>query len=392
MRALAFVFALTGRLVVASPTVTCQTFYTGICPYGGSCQCTLNETCTAADPFGLVSTAPPSRAVRADGSCAGACLQVITGQCPGPNSCLASSGPCVPPTPCVPPPPNNTARSVLLTLKSQGFPAHPGALVYVPRNFDAAARNVSLVVFVHGFHNCVQNCVLPTASGCNCSVSGDKSQAYGLIDAFESAASADGSRNSLFVAIEVAYDEASSDPGLWAQPGLFASFLTELLANAALAPLAGGPRTLDAVSRVRIFSHSGGYNVIGAIAAVGGVNVLREVVLLDSLYGDFAHFDTFVQTNLNASRFGLNATQVRFISVYTDTGGTEANNRAMEIRVAGWLRAANQSALLYFDDTLGPLPPAALDGHSIVFKRSSYTHDDTCRHFFAAVLDWIHYQ
>ncbi len=77
-----------------------------------------------------------------------------------------------------------------------GFPGHPGMLVFIPSTFDPAIASLSLVhtlrthiqcrfdcvnywflcstqvIFIHGFHNCITNCVLPTANTCNCSAGG----------------------------------------------------------------------------------------------------------------------------------------------------------------------------------------------------------------------------
>ena len=97
------------QLIVAptgsAQNVDCRTFdaQPGLCPFGGLCQCTLGASCSAGAEYGPPSY-PFSRSLRrADGACAGECLQVVPGQCPGPASCLASSGPCIPPAPCVPP-------------------------------------------------------------------------------------------------------------------------------------------------------------------------------------------------------------------------------------------------------------------------------------------------
>jgi hypothetical protein len=316
---------------------------------------------------------------------------------------MASSGACVAPAPCVPPPANNTDRAVLLTLAHQGFGGHPGALVYVPTTFDASAAALSLVVFVHGFHNCVANCALPEASACNCSAGGGAgtNQAYGLIDSFEAAARAGAGgaggagalAQSLFVAIEVAYDEASSATGNWSTPGTFRAFVADLLAAPALAPLTGAPRVPADVARVRVFSHSGGYAVAAALASPdvnGAFAAVLEVTLLDSLYGSEPSFDAFVQRAAAAGSLGPGAAQARFLSVYTDSGGTEANNRAMAARAAGWL--ANESSLLLFDDNASvPLPAAAVAATPVIFKRSNLTHDDTCRHYFALFLEGVRY-
>lgn len=391
---------LTSAGAGAAPTApTCNTFYAGLCPGTALCMCTLGEACGGssggaswgpmAAPWdsgagGSSTGSPvPARALSANGTCAGQCRQVEVGQCGGPSTCLADVGPCVAPTPCPSPPPPRPASTFLLTLPTQGFPGHPGALVYVPSTFNTSDPQLALVVHVHGWHNCVQNAVLPTAYGCNCSVDGAPCQAYGLVDSFEAAAVAGPTAQSLLVAVEVAYDQASSDPGAWASPGVFQAFLQELLTAPQLVGAIGGPRTMEDVIRVRVFSHSGGYNVAAAFAtpAVGSVPAVLEVVLLDSLYGGFDFFDAFVSSNL--ASFGPSVSQYRWVSLYTDSGGTEANNRAMAARVASWLPA--NETLMFFDDSLAPMAPASYK-YPIVFKRSNFTHDDTCRNYFRDVL------
>ena len=87
---LAFTIALPSATAESVATPTCQTFYPGLCPGGtSSCQCTLNEPCSAVDDvaYGSLLLLPspqrvPPHAQRPDGSCAGQCLQVVTGQCP----------------------------------------------------------------------------------------------------------------------------------------------------------------------------------------------------------------------------------------------------------------------------------------------------------------------
>jgi hypothetical protein len=292
----------------------------------------------------------------------------------------------VPTPPCIAPPPYKTFR---FTLKNQGFPDHPGVLAYIPTTFDASQASFSLVVHIHGFHNCIQQCVLPQQSSCNCSVNGARTSSYGLLDSFQAAAEASKARGdngiaqSIFLALEVAYDQASSDPGKWAVPGMFSQFLQELLEPTYLGSVIG-PRSISDISRIRAFSHSGGYTVIGALATLGGVSSLLEVTLLDSLYGNFDVFDSFVKSNLN--RIGLGPQQVRFRSVYTDFGGTANNNRAMAARVKTWL--GNQTSLLYFDDTLSNIDPQVLQSFPVVFKRVNLSHDDSCRVFFSLFLKY----
>jgi hypothetical protein len=289
---------------------------------------------TRSEPCGVAR--PESAYRNADGTCAGRCRKAISNQCPGDSTCMFDGGECGPAPPCISPPEPRANSTFQFTMKYQGFPGHPGAHVYIPSTFNSSQTSLSLIIHIHGFNNCISNCVLSEQYGCNCSVGGDHRVGYNLTDSFEAAAQASRSGSpdstlaqSLFVAIEVAYDQASSDPGAWATPGLFANFISELIGEKMVSYLGGKGRTLSDVRRVRIFSHSGGYNVAGALATVGGVQTVFEINLLDSLYGDFDAFDMFVRNNLPF--FGPLVGQIRFHSFYTDSGGTAANNLAMEV-------------------------------------------------------------
>ena len=46
----------------------------------------------------------------------------------------------------------------LFNLSSQAFPTsgHPGVLVHVPLAFNPAASQWQLVIFIHGFYNCIE--------------------------------------------------------------------------------------------------------------------------------------------------------------------------------------------------------------------------------------------
>ncbi len=71
-----------------------------------------------------------------------------------------------------------------------------------------------IVIYVHGYYNCIANIVRSSDMGCNCSVGQDVRSAYGLIDQFERASTHQpGLRGWVFVAAEVAYDQANDSPG-----------------------------------------------------------------------------------------------------------------------------------------------------------------------------------
>lgn len=141
-----------------------------------------------------------------------------------------------------------------------------------------------------------------------------------------------------------------------------------------------GQRSASDVVRTRIFSHSGGYYVIGNMAAVGGVASVRDLTLFDSLYADMVHFDAFVQDNLPA--FGTTASEYRFSSVYTADGGTYSNNQAMAQRAAGWVATANRTEVMILDNSVGTLSLDTIGKFSLLFKYSSLTHDNIPRNMF----------
>lgn len=282
-------------------------------------------------------------------------------------------------------------NSYLFTLQNQGFDGHPGALVYVPTTFDKKLkRPLEISVAIHGYSNCIQNMVRPTDLGCNCTVGQDVREAYNLINQFEDAAVETQKRdasnqqkalNRLFVAAEVAYDQANDSPGKWATQNVFRNYLNELL-TVHLTSIIGN-YTLDDIDRIRIFSHSGGYFTIGNMAIVGGMDgIVKDLVLFDSLYADFAHFDTFVQSNLE--QFGSEKlTQFRFSSLYSLTAGTYDNNVAMANRAAGWVESATNPVAMLYDNTSRNLTIADIETYSLIFKFTTLEHNDIVRvHFY----------
>src|SRR5262249_29584941 len=152
--------------------------------------------------------------------------------------------------------------------------------VYVPNGFNPTPP-LEVVVFIHGFDNCIENIVRD--AGTSCTDAGTR-EAYALAAQLEASG-----RNALLVCPEVALDQASSNPGHLADPGAFAALLDDTLANLPL-----GTRN---VGKLIVASHSGGYAAAAAIATVGGVRV-DELYLFDSLYGQTAQFDAWVMSDL----------------------------------------------------------------------------------------------
>jgi hypothetical protein len=260
----------------------------------------------------------------------------------------------------------------LLQLDNAAFtpPAgRPGALVYLPPNFDPTPP-LNVIVYIHGFYNCVENIVRPGPVGRGCG--GGSRQSYNLAAQLDATG-----KNALFIAPEVAFDQASSAPGKLGDAGGFRALLDEALGK--LGSDVGGD-TINDVGQVVVASHSGGYKVAAAIAQKGGLPV-SEVLLLDSLYGSTADFDAWVNADLGS--FSAAPAVKRFASIYSQTGGTLGNSQAMAGRAAGWFDAG--AGVVVDDRTTGTLTDEQF-AHGLVFKRTGLPHDGVPRYYFGRLI------
>jgi hypothetical protein len=245
-------------------------------------------------------------------------------------------------------------------------PDHPNVIVHVPDGFDRT-HPIDVVVYIHGFNNCIANVLGDTDSACT--PGGPLRIATGLAAQLEVS-----ERNAVLVVPEVAFDAATSDPGALGDDGGFRALLDEALA-AVPPPL--GPIAPAEVGHVMVASHSGGYLAVALMITIGGVDV-DEVWLFDSLYGATASFDAWVEADLAGF-----AGSRRFASFYTTTGGTQANNEAMATRAAAWV-AADPSVLV--DDRSTDTWPDETYHHGLLFKHSALSHDGVPRYYFERVL------
>lgn len=264
-------------------------------------------------------------------------------------------------------------KTYLLTLDAGAFPKttdHPSALLYVPTGF-VPSPSVSMVVYIHGFNNCVANIVRPTASGQPCKTGGAVRNAYNLIAQLEASG-----RNALLLCPEVAFDRASADPGQLGVTNGFRALVKEALLQVQ-ADL--GPIDVDKLGPVVVASHSGGYAAAAGIAQRGGVPI-SEVYLLDSLYGNSSDFESWMRSDLGS--FAGSAPRRRFATVYTDGGGTLANNQALATKARGFVP---DTSVLVDDRTTATWPTATYQ-HGLLFKRSALAHDGVPRYYFGTLL------
>src|SRR5262245_21221329 len=247
----------------------------------------------------------------------------------------------------------DTVRLVLDHAAVMGTEDHPNAVVYVPDGYDAS--HPAVVVFLHGFYNCAANVLRGANSSCGAGVR----NAYNLAGQLDATG-----KRALLVVPELAYDRASSNPGDFATPGVFAAMLDEIFAK--LGDRAGA---VDQLAHVMVASHSGGYRAAAAIATTGGKRV-DELWLLDSLYGETDAFDAFVQ-----------AGPARFADIYTAFGGTLAASQAMIERAHDWVDVSQ------IVDNRGKRILGDADfAHELVWKQSGLSHDDVPRYYFGRLV------
>jgi hypothetical protein len=258
-------------------------------------------------------------------------------------------------------------------LRAAPFPdaSAPSVAVHIPQGFDPS-NHPGLIVFFHGYDNCVGNVV--GAVDVPCTDGGPARAALHLADQLDGA-----HVNAILVAVELRVDQATGDPGQLATPGAFRSLLHELLTEHLDAVLAC-PLDVDGLDRVVLSAHSGGYAAAASVLEYGMVTEVREVDLLDALFGDTLAFDAWVQGN--AAQFDpIRSDGLRWVDIYTESGGAATNSRAMAVSAQGWLSDAGLAGSVLFDDTTATLD-AGQYVHPVVFKLSGLTHDQVPQSFF----------
>jgi hypothetical protein len=228
-----------------------------------------------------------------------------------------------------------------------------------------------MLVFFHGFDNCVTNVMGEVDTPC--SAGGPPRVAMHLVEQLDAARV-----NALLVAVELGFDAQTGDPGQLAAPGAFRALLHELLTEH-LGAVVGCPLDVGSFDPIVVSSHSAGYVATATVLVQGGVPV-REVDLLDSLYGQRDVFDGWVQ----AQSPGFDPDRergARWVTIYTEGGGTAGDSRAMAAQVQGWLDGVELGAVEVFDDTGEELDPEAYD-HPVIFKRTGVEHVDVPRVYF----------
>lgn len=252
--------------------------------------------------------------------------------------------------------------------------AAPDVVVHVPAGFDAAHRP-GVVVYFHGWMGCAAAAM--GASDAPCQEGGDPRTPSNL------AAQIDDARvNAIVVAVELRPDMPTGEPGRLAMPGGLRLLLHEVL-SARLPPILGCAVDVDALDRVVVMAHSGGYLAAASVLETGDVPQITEVVLLDALYGADDVFERWIRDD--AAGFAPSrAARLRWVDLYTCCAGTADRSTAVARALAPALAAAGGRATV--DDEPDELDPALL-GDSVVFKRVPRAHSEVPRTYVRAVIE-----
>jgi hypothetical protein len=252
------------------------------------------------------------------------------------------------------------------SLRTAAFPAsgHPDVAVHVPPGFDAS-RAPGIVLYFHGWNGCVGAALADGDTPCT--DEGDPHPGAALATQMDQARV-----NALLIALELRVDAPTGEPGDLAAPGAARAMLREILSER-LVEAVGCPIELEAVDRIVVVAHSGGYQAAASVLEFGDVPVF-EVALLDGLYGAEDVFREWLTAGHH------------FVDVYTCCGGTLARSRALaadaRARAFDFLPAGG----VYDDDGDSELDPGALV-HAVVFKRVPSPHGVLAREYVRGIVE-----
>ncbi len=267
----------------------------------------------------------------------------------------------------------------MIHLRNGAFPGsdHPDVAVHIPPGFDAT-RQPGLVLYFHGWQGCVAAAVSAQDVPCD-------DDASGLHIAADLANQVDAARvNALLVAVELRFDQATGEPGRLAIPAGARELLRELFAEHLSAWL-GCPLDVDALDRIVIIAHSGGYQAAAGVLVAGDLPQVGEVILLDALYGAEDIFRRWIADDIR--RFDTRAAApLRFVDLYTCCGGTTALSQTLADMVRLDLERANLADALHDDDVDDDPPPSSF-AVPVVFQRVRDAHGDLPRLYVRRLLE-----
>lgn len=237
----------------------------------------------------------------------------------------------------------------------------PNAWVYVPTGFDPKAP-LRLVVFFHGFSNCLRSFV--AAEGVPCRQFQPPRTAYSLPAQIERAG-----LGSIAIVPQLAFDRRSSDPLKLRDKGAMKALVREVLEEH-LGPL--GKRSLDEVVDVTFVAASGGSEALGPALTNGGLGVTR-VILMDAYYAASLDLQKFAFDEVDHF-----AKERRLAVVYSDSEPTLGPTTGFADELAFHLNAKASPALLFHEKVAREVQPDDFRA-PISFVHSKLGHDEIMR-------------
>lgn len=212
-------------------------------------------------------------------------------------------------------------------------------MIFLPKSFHAA-RTLDVVVYLHGWNNCID-----TAN-----------EQFRLAEQFS-----ESRRNAVLVFPEGPRFAPDSFGGKLEDSCGLQRLLSETLETLR--------RTKNIKARIGnliLAGHSGAYRGMAYMLLRGGVSV-REVWLFDALYGQTEKFAHWLETDCKRLRG-------RFVNIYTDGGGTKAETEKLMEDLTAWnvpFRVVEES-----DATKQIITKQDLKRSSAVFIHTDLSHND----------------
>lgn len=216
---------------------------------------------------------------------------------------------------------------------SAGHYQDSSVLIIAPKNLDAK-KTVDLVFWFHGWHNNVDNAA----------------SYYELTNQFIAS-----NRNAVLILAETAKDSPDSYGGKLENTGVFKALANDVLAALKTQHLVAAD---CACGHIVLAGHSGAYRVMARIIKNGQMPV-NEVILFDALYAETDLFMEWIKAD--SSR--------RFIDLYTDHGGTDAESHTMAKQLA-------QGRIPYVEMEEVNVTPKLLQDNRLVYIHSLHEHNN----------------
>jgi hypothetical protein len=244
----------------------------------------------------------------------------------------------------------------------------PSVIVHIGPHFNSHAP-LQLVVFLHGYNGCVT--VLMAHGEAHCRPSDPATEGWDLGSVHDAAGT-----NTVLVVPQLALLRRDGRPGAFGQPGVFRTFLEEVL-RGPLATLLGAKHSLADVAGVHVVAHSGGYQAALALLDDASLRpLLKSVVLFDALYGETPRFAQHVIARVPNG--------LRFVSIALPNGTPSRENEQL-LRL---LRPALGQAQVAIAE------PAELaqtvSQHAVVIAHGTPPHRLVPEHHLAEVLRALH--